>query len=306
MARHVHPAEHSGAAKVRNRRHFHVESILFKTTLRLLTVLVLGLAAASAQALQWDDNAVRYWWGPAFVEPGNAANVPKSILSFTHVDGYKWGGNFLNIDMLFSEKEDQVQGLTEVKSAGAVEVYVVYRHTLSLNKITGSKAFQLGPVVRDVGIELGADLNTKNNSFASRKIMPVAGVSVSLDVPGFLNVGVLLDKEWNDNAIIGKEVTFDVTPMFTAAWGIPVVGPISFEGFALANLPKGKDGFGNDTKTEVLLHPKGMIDLGYFWGSKGYQIGAGWEYWLNKFGNDHDAVPGSKASTIFLEAAIHL
>lgn len=279
---------------------------MFKTTLRLLTVLVLGLAATSARALQWDDNAVRYWWGPAFVEPGSPDNVPKSILSFTHVDGYKWGGNFLNIDMLFSEHSNQVQGLNGIKSAGAVEVYVVYRHTLSLNKITGSKMFELGPIVRDVGIELGTDLNTKNDAFASRKIMPVGGVSVSLNVPGFFNVGALVDKEWNTNAIVGKEVTFDATPMFTASWGIPVVGPLTVEGFTLVNLPKGKDGFGNDTKTEFLFHPKAMIDLGWLWGSKGYQVGAGWEYWVNKFGNDHNAVPGSLASTVFFEAAIHL
>jgi hypothetical protein len=281
---------------------------LVKTTLRLLTVLALGLAASSARALQWDDNAIRYWWGPAFSEPGNPNNVPKHIVSFTHVDGYKWGGNFLNIDLLYSNDKDPVQGLATVKSAGAAEFYVVYRHTLSLNKVTGSKAFQLGSIVRDVGIELGADVNSKNNAFASRKIMPVGGVSVSFDVPGFLNLGVLADKEWNTNAIVGKEVTFDVTAMFTAAWGIPVFGPISFEGFALANLPKGKDGFGADTKTEVLLHPKAMIDLGYLWGSKGYQIGAGWEYWLNKFGNDNSApgAAGTKQSTVFVEAAIHL
>ncbi|HEX7622827.1 MAG TPA: hypothetical protein VF400_04590 [Anaeromyxobacteraceae bacterium] len=283
---------------------------MLKRTLLLLTVSTFALAALPAQALDWSDNAFHYWWGPAFAEPGNPNNVPKNILSFTHVDGYKWGGNFLNIDMLYSYsgKADNVQGLTEVKSAGATEVYVVYRHNLSLNKITGSKAFEVGGVLRDVGIELGADLNTKHNAFAARKIMPVAGLSASLNVPGFLNVGVLLDKEWNTNAIVGKEVTFDVTPMLTAAWGIPVFGPIAFEGFALANLPKGKDGFGADTKTEVLLHPKVMVDLGTLWGSKGYQIGAGWEYWLNKFGNDNDA-PGSlgnKQSTVFLEAAIHL
>ena len=69
-----------------------------------------------------------------------------------------------------------------VKSAGAAEIYIVYRHNLSLNKITGSKAFEVGGVLRDVGIEFGADLNTKNNAFAARKILPLAGVSASLNV----------------------------------------------------------------------------------------------------------------------------
>jgi hypothetical protein len=281
---------------------------LFKRILLLSAIVSVAFAAAPARAAQWDDNAFRYWWGPAFSEPGNPTNVPKHILSYTHVDGYKWGGNFLNIDLLYSAsfKGDNVQGLNEVKSAGAAEFYVVYRHTLSLNKITGSKTFEVGGVLRDLGIELGADVNSKHNAFAARKIMPVGGLSLAFNVPGFLNVGVLADKEWSTNAIVGKEVTFSLTAMFTAAWGIPVYGPVSFEGFALANLPKGKDGFGADTKTEVLLHPKVMVDLGTLWGSKGYQVGAGWEYWLNKFGNDNSAVPGSKQSTVFVEAAIHL
>ncbi len=281
---------------------------MHKNMLRLLAVLALALTARSARALDWDDNAFRYWWGPSFREPGNSSDVGKNVISFTHADAYKWGGNFLNIDLLYSSphSNDVVHGLNPVTDAGAAEFYVVYRHTLSLNKITGTKSFSIGPVIRDVGIELGADVNSKHNAFAARKIMPVAGVTFSLNVPGFLNVGILADKEWNTNAIVGKEVTFDVTPMFAAAWGIPVYGPVSFEGFADVNLPKGKDGFGGDTKTEVLLHPKAMVDVGRLWGSKGYQLGAGWEYWLNKYGADHSTTIGAKQSTVFLEAALHL
>jgi hypothetical protein len=102
-------------------------------------------------------------------------------------------------------------------------------------------------------------------------------------------------------------VEFDPTVMFTTAWGVPLGSlPLSFEGFANVNLPKGKDGFGADTKTEVLVHPKVMFDVGTLWGSKGYQLGAGYEYWLNKFGNDHNKVVGAKESTVFVEAAVHL
>lgn len=279
---------------------------MLKRTLLLVTFVASALMATPARALEWSDNAFRYWWSPAFTEPGINHNVAKHVISYTHVDGYKYGGNYLNIDFLYSNSDsgDVVWGLNQIKSAGSLEMYAVYRHSLSLNRITGTKMFTFGSVVRDVSIELGGDINTKNNSFASRKILPVAGVSVAFNVPGFLNVGILADKEWNTNAIVGKEITFDVTAMFTAAWGIPIYGPVSFEGFALANLPKGKDAFGADTKTEVLLHPKAMVDLGYFFGSKGYQIGAGWEYWLNKFGSDQ-SVPGCLQSAVFLEAALH-
>jgi hypothetical protein len=279
---------------------------MLSKTLRLLAVLAAALGASGARALDWSDNAFRYWWGPDFTEPANPSHVGKNVISFTHADGYKWGGNFLNIDLLYSKASsgDVVHGLNSVPSAGAAEFYVVYRHALSLNKITGSTAFSFSPLIRDVNIELGGDFNSKNNAFASRKIMPVGGVVFALNVPGFFNLGVLADKEWNDNAIVGKKVTFDVTALFTAAWSIPVFGPVSLDGFANVNLPKGKDGFGNETKTEVLLHPKAMIDLGSLFGSKGYQVGAGWEYWVNKYGSNANV--GAKQSTVFLEAALHL
>jgi len=288
-----------------------------------LFVLVAALAAPSAQALDWSDTSFRYWYGSNFKEPGvgtgQGTDVAKNILSFTHVDGWKYGGNFLNVDMLISAGGANLD--TAVNSRdGATEVYAVYRTHLSLNKVTGSKTFAFGPI-RDILIETGIDLNTKNTGFAPHKIMPVLGPTFELAVPGFWSISVFAEKEWNNNGFAhvlsdgtvdfanGGNVAFNVTPMFATAWGIPVFGlPLSFEGFGSVNLPKGKDGFGNETKTELLFHPKVMWDVGSAWGSpkSGYKLGVGWEYWVNKFGNDHNAVPGALASTPFIEAAIHL
>ena len=276
----------------------------------LVSLVVIGLALAATPAraeLQWSDNSFRYWYGSAFREPANPNNVAKSVVTFTHVDGYKWGGNFLNLNLLYSSLKDPVKG---VSSEGAAEVYAIYRHTLSLNKVTSSKSFAFGPV-RDLGIVAGVDANTKNHGFTARKIMPTAGLSLAFDVPGFLNVDLLANKEWGVNSVpvaAHKSVSFDPTLMVAAAWGIPVYGPVAFEGFGYVNLPKGKDGFNNDTKTEVQLHPKLMVDVGTLWGSKGYQLGVGYQYWLNKFGNDHsrDASGGSEEMAVFGEVAIHL
>ena len=92
----------------------------------LTLALALTLIPSSASAVDWQDNAFRLWYGPDFREPANPNDIPKTILSFTHVDGYKWGGNYLNIDLLYSlgsgGNGDTVQGLTAVKSAGAAEV----------------------------------------------------------------------------------------------------------------------------------------------------------------------------------------
>jgi hypothetical protein len=70
---------------------------------------------------------------------------------------------------------------------------------------------------------------------------------------------------------------------------------VKFKGFANLVAPKGKDGFGAQTKVEILVHPKMMVDFGeVIPGNKDrLEAGIGFEYWLNKFGNDHNAVPGS-------------
>jgi nucleoside-specific outer membrane channel protein Tsx len=282
-----------------------------KTKLTLMSLVAgLALAAPSTRAAEWSDTSIHYWFGTTFREPANPSKVTKNIFSLTHVSGYKYGSNFVNIDFLYSSKSDNVQGQDAVPT-GATEVYAVYRHTLSFSKISGSK-IAFGPI-RDVGLELGIDLNTKNNAFASKKVMPIGGLNLAFDVPGFLNLGILVDKEWNDNAIsfpgkVGNTVTFDPSLTVSLAWGVPVYGPLSFEGFANLITPKGKDGFGSKTVTEILAHPKLMADVATLWGSKGVQVGVGFQYWLNKFGNDHtkDDSGGSYEKAAFVEAAVHL
>ncbi len=262
--------------------------------------LGLALVASPVQAADWSDTSIHYWVGNKFQEPANPNDITKNVFSFTHASGYKYGGNYFNADFLYSSKAN---GHFNAPT-GAAEVYAVYRHSLSLSALSGSK-MAFGPV-RDVSLVLGIDGNTKNDSFGSKKIMPVGGAKLSFDVPGFLDLGVLAAKEWNVNGIVNKNVTFDVTAIVSAAWSINVYGPITFEGFGNVVLPKGTDGFGNDTKTEVLLHPKFMADVATFWGSKGIQAGVGFQYWLNKFGNDSSTTVGCEETAFFLEAAYHL
>ncbi len=247
---------------------------MIRKILLSLLVAACGVVAQPAQAAEWSDNAIRYWVGTSFKEPGVGANgtdgtdIAKNVFSFTHASGYKYGGNFLNVDVLLSSSVDNANN----SNAGAAEIYAVYRTDLSFNRISGSKMFSFGPV-RDVLLIAGADLSAKNTAFAAHVMKPVAGLALSFDVPGFLNIGALAEKEWNNNGIVGK-------------------------------------GFGNPTKTEVLLHPKLMGDVGALWGNpkSGFKLGVGFEYWLNKFGNDKNNpfAPGSEAKTPFLEAQVHL
>jgi hypothetical protein len=281
----------------------------------LASVVLLGATFSTQFAhAQFQDNSIRYWYSSDFRESdtNKGENISKNILSFTHVDGgNKLGNNFLNVDLLRSNHTDPANN---APNTGATEVYIVYRHDVSLGKTFNSKKFAFGPI-KDVLITAGTDLNTKNTTFAPEKRMLVLGPTVAVKVPkGFWDISLLWDKEWNNNGIplsfVTHSVTFDSALMVSTAWGIPFkVGkaPFSFEGFGLLNSSKGKDGFGNGTKPETLLHPKLMYNVGSLFHEKhNYSIGVGYEYWNNKFGNDNHANPGSCAHAPFIEAAIHL
>lgn len=269
-------------------------------------LLALALAAPPAAATTWQDAAFRYWFGTAFAEPGIAANVQKQALAFTHLSGYAHGGKFLNVDLRYSSPADPVNSATSTPiHQGALEVYVTWRHQVSLNSFFPSRPLEAGPL-RDLDLYFGADLSVKNTAFAPEKIMPLAGLDASFRVPGVLTVGVALGREYNTNGIAGRAVRFDPALQFNAVWNLKLVAALTLEGFANVLLPRGKNGFGAETVTEVILRPKLLYDVGTLFGEKGWQVGFGWQYWLNKFGNDHDKVIGSAESALFVELAVHL
>lgn len=279
----------------------------FNAAVALAAATIAGAAATSAQAQIFQDNAIGYRYGTQFKEPGTAggADIEKSILSFTHASGDKLGGNFFNLDILFSASNDPARG----GGAGAQEDYALYRRTFSYNKLTGSKG-GWGPIA-DFGIQFGGDANAKNTQFAPEKRLIVAGPYIAWAVPvGFLNTAFEVCREWNYNGIVSRSVDFDTTFCLETAWKFPFkVGPASltFGGFFNVVAPKGKDGFNADTKTEILTRPELMLDAGeLLTGRKNlFEIGVGYEYWLNKFGNDNATNVGSLARTPMLIGKVH-
>lgn len=297
-----------------------------KTAVVSLALLGLVASAQPAAALDWSDNSFRALWGAGYREPGvlkegttDPQNIAKTTLNFTHASGDKLGTNLLYVDMYLSDDNDPAQGSAQ----GATEAYALVRRNFSLNGITDSKKFAF-PGVNDVRLDVGIEVGTKNNAFASHLVRPAVGASVAVAVPGFLNVGAYVTKEWNNNGFMhgegtipsGGAVEFDVTPAIFTAWGIPLGKlPLTFAGFANVILPKGKDGFGNETATEFLAQPKLMWDVAKTFSATkaGYEVGVGYQYWLNKYGNDNGLTvngvkvnSGALASTVFVEAAIHL
>jgi len=281
--------------------------------------LVVGGLAAPAQAADWSDTSMGIRGGSKYAEPFNGKDITKSIVDLNHVSGYKYGSNFFNADLLLSDKNDpSALGST----GGAQEVYVVYRHTLDLEKVTGT-AFKFGPV-RGLGVTAGFDFNVKTDvGYNSKKRMLVAGPTLKMDVPGFLDVSLLA--LWESNQPSGKafpaptfapvdyskgRYSYDTHAMLTAAWGIPLGKDtgFSFEGFANFIASKGKDEFGAATAPETNIDAQVMYDMAALTGSKGkLKVGLEYQYWKNKFGNDASgaAGKGATARTPMLRAEYH-
>ncbi|MBV8124271.1 MAG: outer envelope protein, partial [Paucibacter sp.] len=180
-----------------------------------------------------------------------------------------------------------------------------YRHTADLGKLM-ERDFKAG-IVRGLGLTGGFDVNTKNDPFyASKKRMLVAGPTLMLDVPGFLNVSLLALWESNKPVGITSRYSYDVHPMLTAAWGIPVAAGWSFEGYVNFIGTKGRDEFGNGTAPEINFDGQVMYDVSGVVGFKPNTFKAGFEYqyWRNKFGNLH-SVPGATAKTPMVRVEYH-
>ena len=279
------------------------------------TGILMFAACGAAQAADWSDTSLSYRYGTKFAEPFINEDISKHILNFSHISGYAYGTNFVSVDFLFSSKDDPSSfGSTD----GAQEAYVVYRHTLDIGKVSGAN-LAFGPV-RGVGATVGFDVNTKNDAgYNSKKRMLVAGPTLMMDVPGFLNISLLALHESNaphstfPDPVTGMaqaptpRYTYDVHAMVSLAWGIPFNAgiPLSFEGYANFIDSKGTDEFGNKTAPETDINLQVMYDLSEAVGAKKntFKLGVQYQYWKNKFGNSN--IPGATARTPMVRAEYH-
>lgn len=278
-----------------------------------LSILALAALAAGAHAADWSDTSIALSSGSKFAEPYNSNDIGKKIYSLKHVSGDKYGQNFFNADLLQSNSADPGSGST---GGGAQEVYVVYRRLFDLQKITG-KSYAYGPV-KGMGITGGFDWNTKNDSYGSKKRMLVAGPTWIMDVKqGFFDISLLALQESNDPSNPYRNTSFSTGRYsykthgdLSMAWGIATGVPnLGFEGYADLIASKGKDENGNDTKAETHVYATLMYDVSAPLGAtpNTFKLGAGYEYWKNKFGNDYtgSAGKGAFAKTPFIKAEYH-
>ena len=329
------------------------------TTRNLQILMAAGLALSTAPALAADldtkkaalapvvaptsfflfsDTQFSYRYQFPAAEPGvqivgadgrtRNRDIPKSIYNISHADAWAYGTNFFTLDILTSGSQDPA-GTTNVPGGfaqydyGATEAYGLYRGTLSLNALTGTKAFVVPGIIKDVSLAYGFDANTKNTAFGPKKRDVVGGLNFAFDVPaGFLNASVHAYKEWNRNGFNvqpNRDVSFDTVPEFEIVYSIPLpfTGlPLSLAGFNNIVLPKGRGirdvsafAFNPQTGLEFLSRTNLVLDVGKLVYNQPNKVDVfiGFQYWLNKFGNvERVNFKGTEEKSFLAGVAFHI
>lgn len=247
----------------------------------------LGVAVLPpAMAENLSSTAITYSYGQGFTEPNNARDISKHVVTLSHAHGYSLGNQLLGVTLLKSDENNPQLGSGE----GAREIYAIYRHNLSLGKLSG-QSFAFGPL-RDVALTAGFDWNTKNDAFGARKRAWRVGPTLEFAVPGFLTLGLLYQKEYNHTELPAPrhDVSFEGIPVLAAAWGVPfsLAGKaVRFEGFFEQRAAKGKDYWNRDTAAESHMEAALLFDLSSAagLGRDKLFIGPAYQDWRNKMGN---------------------
>jgi hypothetical protein len=173
----------------------------------------------------------------------------------------------------------------------------------------------------------------------------MAGLQFDLNLPGTVNFSVLAYKEYNNNNYwitpdFSGAKEYKVTPRFELVVAEPLTflpWPVSWRNFTAVTLPKGT-GISTahlaqtegppgcngtiaaaclanaETKVEVFEDNRIVLDASKLWLNKPgkWDLYAGYRYWYNKFGTDHNAqlfstiAPGSSVeSTAYIGTTIH-
>ncbi|MDB5606431.1 MAG: hypothetical protein JWP25_3331 [Bradyrhizobium sp.] len=260
-----------------------------------------------------NDNRLSYSYMPNGTDPGVPGTTAKQVYSFTHFDVWAYGTNFINLNALKSDHNDPaapcpVGGAKGCE--GATEFFGQVRSTFGFNEVFNTSAFKWGPL-RNVSLEIGADIETENNYVAPARRVGLVGLQFAFTLPygGFFNVVPMYYKEVNHNAFLGNaglpggHLDFDGTWTVEANYYmdlgfLPEYLPLSISGRAAWIGPKGTGTDllipGNLTrKTEFNSEPIRLtLDASKMaWGptrSHMVDVWVAYRYWQNKYGLDHE------------------
>ena len=281
--------------------------------LAAFTAVALAPSESFAWGIEFQDTYLSLRYLPADKQPGYEKDANEVAGNISYANGWTYGSNFVSLDLEDFGHQDLANTVVGKADSDSFELYAVFRTVLSGNKISGSKLFSFGPV-RDVGLELGLDIDTQDDQFASYKRLVIVGPQFSINLPrGFWTITLGMSHEWNTDAFVanGNGVNYNPTYEIETAWSYPfALGPVplNFTGFANLIGPKGVGATGDFYhRVEILLHPKLLVDVGALTGyaPRKIEAGVGYEYWHNKFGSVPQDVPGTEQHSVFVEVGDH-
>ena len=293
-------------------------------------------AIAPGPVFLFSDTSISYLFESSATDPGSSVHFVKNIANVTHVDAWTYGTNFASASFLQSTNADPATPAAQARGPaypgfagytftgqGSLELYTLYRGSLSGNALTHSKQFAVPAVfIKDVSLYFGADGETQNVRISPEKKVIVAGLQIAFDVPGYLTVAPVAYKEWNHNGLaqcggptnLGcannsqsnfnsytGTTSFNVVPRLEVGYFQPLsfTGlPLAITGVAGVTMPKGLEpisgaqvaagGITNHSHTEITSKTQLVLDIGKVLGyKKGFaDIYVGYKYWANKYGNN--------------------
>ncbi|MCJ2082656.1 hypothetical protein [Methylobacterium sp. J-090] len=244
--------------------------------------------------------------------------VPKNVVNLFHANAWTYGTNLVSLDILRSGSQDPAgNAFGSFPEIGATELYLLYRGTLSANRIFDTDVFAIPGLVKEIGLAFGVDANAKDTTFSSQKRAGTFGLNVAVDVPaGFLNLKVQAYKEFAHNGFATgrfRSVEFLMTPEFEVTYAFPLAFtglPLSLSGFNTIILPKGRYGRTNENRTqlEFVSQTNLVLDVGRLTGGTPNQLEvfAGFQYWHNKFGADPRRTVNTEERALIAGVSYHL
>lgn len=327
---------------------------MFKLTSAVLAIMLAGSFSSWSADLEltdkeavslkeapfffYADTQVAYYYKFLGSEPGiqtqgsdgsyRTRGIPQNVLNISHADAWAYGTNYVSFDILRNGNQNPA-GTTHVSSGyetfgyGTTSVWGIYRGTLSLNALTGTKSFVIPGIVKDISISYGFNLGAKNSVFGSTSREIVGGLNFLFDVPaGFMNASVQAYKEWNRNnfnVTPNRDVEFDTVPEFEVVYDFPLTFttlPLSLAGFNTLILPKGRGvrdvtAFSSNPKTglEFLSRTNLVLDLGKLLYEQPKKLSAfvGFQYWHNLYGTVETAkFKGTEEKAILMGVSMHI
>lgn len=257
--------------------------------------------------------------------PGVKANnfldgrqAPAQSLTISHADAWAYGTNFLNLIVLKTGSQTPSGSPAPQLSSfdyGLTALFYNYRGTLSGNALTGTQAFSIPGLVKDVSLVYGYDYQSDSTMYGYVDSRVVGGLNVALDIPvGFFNIGLLMQKDWTRFADLPapkRRTANDVVARLEVTYKFPLTFtnlPLSLAGFTTYVPPRGDDPHGGKTKGFLQTRTDLVLDVGALVFAQPNRIEAfiGCIHLLNTDGANARFVPGAKFTSFLAGVAFTL